>query len=64
MKEEHLTSEEAVIKEYPNYTYWLEGYQLARVGNLILTNERLIFLNLVALSKRQAEDFQELYKAN
>jgi hypothetical protein len=28
-------------------------------GNLILTNQRLVFLNLVALSERQAERIKE-----
>jgi len=59
MKDEHQASEE-VIKEYPNVTYWLEGRRVLGMGNLILTNERLIFLNRVVISEWQTENIRKL----
>ena len=44
---------EVVLKEYPNSTRWIKGQLILGVGNLILTNERLVFLNGVELSSRQ-----------
>jgi len=51
---------EAVLKEYPNSTRWIEGWRLLGEGNLILTNERLVFLNRVVVSERQDEKIKEL----
>lgn len=51
---------EQVIKEYPNVTYWLEGNVVRGVGNLILTSERLIFLNRVDLQEWQIEKARQL----
>jgi hypothetical protein len=51
---------EPVIKEYPNLTLWLEGNTAQGAGNLILTSERLIFLNRVALEEWQLEKLQQL----
>ena len=44
---------ETVLKEYPNSTRWTRGQQIIGVGNLILTNERLVFLHGVELTPRQ-----------
>ena len=44
---------ETVLKEYPNSTRWMRGQQIIGVGNLILTNERLVFLHGVELTPRQ-----------
>lgn len=55
-------AEEVVRKEHPRSTYWLEGNQVRAVGNLILTNERLVFVRQVALSEKQTEELQRLGK--
>ncbi len=55
MKDEQLASEEVVLKEYPRSTHWLEGRQVIGVGNLILTNERLVFLHRAALTEEELE---------
>ncbi len=47
------TTGEGVIKEYPKTTYWLEGRQVRAAGNLILTNRRLVFLNVIVPSPEQ-----------
>ena len=62
MLTEPSISEEFVIKEYPNSTRWLEGQRIIGVGNLILTNERLVFLNQVNLNEEETKKFQELSK--
>jgi len=51
---------EQVIKEYPNVTYWLDGNAVQGLGNLILTSERLIFLNRIDLKDWQLEKVQQL----
>ena len=53
-------SEEAVIKEHPHATYWLEGKQVRAAGNLLLTNQRLVFLRQVTLTKTQTQEIQRL----
>ncbi len=55
-------SAEVVIKEHPNITLWLEDSQVKATGNLVLTNQRLVFLKLVALSEKKAEELQRLVK--
>lgn len=62
MKDEQLASEEIIIKEYPKSTHWLEGPEGTGVGNLILTSERLIFLNRIDLSDKEMETLQRLFK--
>lgn len=51
---------ERVIKEYPSSTRWMEGRKILGVGNLILTNKRLIFLNQVVLSDQQMEALKKI----
>lgn len=51
---------EVVLKEYPNSTRWMKGQLVIGVGNLILTNERLIFLHGVELSPRHIEHIRKL----
>jgi len=51
---------EGVLKEYPKSTRWMKGQQIIGVGNLILTNERLVFLNGVELSPRQIATIRKL----
>ena len=52
---------EEVVREWPKYSLWLED-NATHQGNLILTNERLIYLNRVALSQKEHEEMQELSK--
>ena len=60
MSDEQLASREVVLKEYPQSTRWLEGQQVIGVGNLILTNERIVFLHQVALSDEEMERLRKL----
>jgi len=57
MENEH---KEVVLKEYSNSTRWIKGQLTLGVGNLILTNERLVFLNRVVLSPRQIATWRKL----
>ncbi len=52
--------DEIIIKEYPNSTRWVDGRDTIGTGNLILTSNRLIFLNGVKLSDKQIERIREL----
>lgn len=51
---------EVVLKEYPNSTRWIKGQLILGVGNLVLTNERLVFLHGVDLSPRQIAQVKKL----
>ena len=53
-------SEEFVIKEYPRSTLWLEGKLVRAAGNLVLTNQRLVFLKQVTLNENQTAEIQRL----
>ncbi len=53
-------SQEVVIKEHPHATYWLEGKQVRAAGNLLLTNQRLVFLKQVNLTEKQTKEIQRL----
>ncbi len=53
-------SDETVIKEYPKSTHLLEGNQVRAVGNLILTNKRLVFLRQTVISEQELEKLQKL----
>ncbi len=57
MENEH---KEVVLKEYPKFTRWMKGQLVLGVGNLILTNERLVFLNQVVLTPRQIATWRKL----
>ncbi|MFC1939099.1 hypothetical protein ACFLXO_00220 [Chloroflexota bacterium] len=63
MKNEQPSSREVVIKEYPRSTRWIEGRRIVGEGNLILTSERLVFLNRAALSQWHAEKIKEMETA-
>jgi hypothetical protein len=54
---------EVVLKEYPKYTRWMKGQMILGVGNLILTNERLIFLNQVVLSPKHLQTWRKLIES-
>ena len=60
MTNKQIASKEVVIKEYPNSTRWMEGQEVIGVGNLILTNERIVFLHRVDLSDEELERLQKL----
>lgn len=60
MDNQKPASEEIVVKEYPNATYWLEGRLVKAAGNLILTSQRLVFLKQVEMSEKQAEEIRRL----
>ncbi len=61
MTDKQAESKEAVIKEYPKTSYLLDGNRIQAAGNLILTNERLLFLRQVpALSKKEIETVQQI----
>jgi len=60
MKDKQLASGEIVLKEYPYSTRWLEGRQIIGVGNLILTNKRIVFLHQVELSDEEMEKLRKL----
>jgi len=38
---------EAIIKEHRKWTQWIQTPRKLRLGNLVLTNRRLIFLNII-----------------
>lgn len=60
MTSHQQASKEVVIKEHPHGTYWLEGNQVRAVGNLLLTNQRLVFLRQVNLTETQTKEIQRL----
>lgn len=60
MTNKQIAGEETVIKEYPHSTRWVQGLETIGVGNLILTNERIIFLHQVDLSTDDLERLQKL----
>jgi hypothetical protein len=64
MVSKSTSNKEKVIKEYPNLSIWLDGNVVQGYGNLILTNDRLMFLNRVALEDWQLEKARELSSEN
>ena len=60
MNYEYSASEEVVLKEYPHSTHWVEGQLVIGIGNLILTNERIVFLHQVSLSDEEIERLQKV----
>lgn len=60
MVKERQPDDEVVIKEYPNSTRWIEGKKLLGIGNLVLTSQRLVFLNRMVLAEKQMEHIQKL----
>ncbi|MFC1870421.1 hypothetical protein ACFLYE_04050 [Chloroflexota bacterium] len=60
MENEKPAAKEFIIKEYPKTTYWLDGKLVRAIGNLILTNERLVFLRQVFLSPEQTTSMQKI----
>lgn len=61
MTDKQTESKEVVLREYPKTSYLLDGDRIQAAGNLVLTNERLIFLRQVpALSDEQIKTAQEI----
>lgn len=60
MKNEQPASEEFVMKEYPKYTQLIEGKRVIGIGNLILTNKRLIFLHGLPLDEEDLTRLQRM----
>jgi hypothetical protein len=51
--------DEEIIHEWPKYTLWLEANTASR-GNLILTNERLVFLKEKVLTENDVVELSQL----
>lgn len=51
--------DEEIIHEWPKYTLWLEANAASR-GNLILTNERLVFLKEKVLTDSDITELSQL----
>ena len=60
MKTQTEPPAEVVIKEHPRITLWLEDSEVKAGGNLVLTNQRLVFLKQVELTPAKAEQLQKL----
>ena len=60
MKDKQPSSDEFILKEYPNSTRWLEGQRVIGTGNLILTSERLIFIHQIPISAEEIERLRKL----
>jgi len=53
---------EVIKKVHRNSAFVVEGRQTQAAGNLVLTNERLVFLKQTALSDDKLKTFQKLAK--
>jgi hypothetical protein len=51
---------ETIIKEHRKWTQWIETPRKLRLGNLVLTNHRLIFLNKISSSPEVSENIGKL----
>jgi uncharacterized membrane protein YsdA (DUF1294 family) len=60
MGNKSVSTKECVIREYPNIAFWLEGNAVRGSGNLILTSDRLIFLNRIVAEEWQLEEIRQL----
>ena len=60
MKDKQPSSDEFILKEYPNSTRWLEGQRIIGAGNLILTSERLIFIHQIPISAEEIDRLRKL----
>jgi len=54
---------EKVIKEHRRWTRWLESSTVAREGNLVLTNRRLMYLNRIAPNEEVSANIKKLADA-
>ena len=51
---------ERIIKEHRKWTQWIETPRALRLGNLVLTNRRLIFLHLIQSNPEVNESIKKL----
>jgi hypothetical protein len=54
------TEAEIVIREHRRWTQWIERPRAMRLGNLVLTNHRLIFLHQIQSSPTVQENIKRL----
>ncbi|MGP8079058.1 MAG: hypothetical protein ACLPVI_00920 [Dehalococcoidales bacterium] len=54
---------ERIIKEHRKWTQWIQTPRKLRLGNLVLTNRRLIFLNIIQSSPEVNESIKKLADA-
>jgi hypothetical protein len=54
---------ERIIKEHRKWTQWIQTPKKLRLGNLVLTNRRLIFLNVIQSSPEVTESIKKLAEA-
>jgi len=57
------TEGEKIIKEHRHWTQWIERHHLMQLGNLVLTNRRLIFLHMIQSSPEVKEHIKNLADA-
>ena len=57
------TEEEKIIKEHRRWTQWIEHPRAMRLGNLVLTNRRLIFLHQIQSSPDVKTNIKKLADA-
>ncbi len=54
---------ERIIKEHRKWTQWIQTPKKLRLGNLVLTNRRLMFLNVIPSSPELTESIKKLADA-
>ena len=54
---------ERIIKEHRKWTQWIQTPKKLRLGNLVLTNRRLMFLNVIQSSPEVTESIKKLADA-
>ena len=57
------TEQEKIIKEHRKWTQWIEHPRALRLGNLVLTNRRLIFLHQIQSSPDVKDNIKKLADA-
>jgi hypothetical protein len=57
------TEPERIIKEHRKWTQWIQTPKKLRLGNLVLTNRRLIFLNIIQSSPEVTDSIKKLADA-
>ena len=57
------TEPEKIIKEHRKWTQWIERPRAMRLGNLVLTNHRLIFLHQIQSSPDVKDNIKKLADA-
>jgi hypothetical protein len=57
------TEPEKILKEHRKWSQWIETPRALRLGNLVLTNRRLIFLHIIESSPEVKENIRKLADA-